>query len=201
MRFLDSARLSEGGGEHRVADARGRAFDGLARGSEGLLPAAEHGARERATSEPVVGERIARRQAQRGVDVPEGLLGLLPEDLRDAEPRPGTGAVRIQLEGARPGADRVLGPATDVVLVCGVFGNVCDDDIRGTVRAPPTLCVPGATVIWTRHRHPPDLTVDIRRWFGEAGYEEIGFVGSEEQFFGVGAHRLTVRHATGRRTS
>ncbi len=46
-------------------------------------------------------------------------------------------------------------------------------------------------MIWTRHTRPPDLTVDIRRWLGEVGFEEVGFVRSEELHFGVGAHRLT----------
>ncbi len=55
----------------------------------------------------------------------------------------------------------------------------------------PTLCAPGATVIWTRHRRPPDLTIDVRRWFAEAAFEEIAFIGSDDFLFGVGAHRLT----------
>jgi hypothetical protein len=103
--------------------------------------------------------------------------------------------------GTRPGVEVVCGDASttdayrgavpaDLVLVCGVFGNVSHDDIRGTVCALPTLCGAGATIIWTRHPRPPDLTVDIRRWFAEAGFEEVGFVGSDEQLFGVGAHRL-----------
>ncbi|MBW2312869.1 MAG: SAM-dependent methyltransferase [Deltaproteobacteria bacterium] len=105
--------------------------------------------------------------------------------------------------GAPPGVEVVCGDASitdsyrgaapaDLVLVCGVFGNVTDDDVRNTVVTLPTLCAPGATVIWTRHRRPPDLTVDIRRWFSEAGFEEAGFVASDEVFFGVGANRLCV---------
>lgn len=35
----------------------------------------------------------------------------------------------------------------DLVLVCGVFGNIADADIRATVRALPSLCAEGATVI------------------------------------------------------
>jgi hypothetical protein len=46
----------------------------------------------------------------------------------------------------------------DIVLVCGVFGNISDDDIAGTVAALPSLCAPGATVIWTRGTFAPDLT-------------------------------------------
>lgn len=103
---------------------------------------------------------------------------------------------------ATPGVDVVCGDASttdayrgavpaDLVLVCGVFGNVSDEDVRRTVGALPMLCASGATVVWTRQRRPPDLTVDIRRWLGEAGFEEVGFVGSDEQLFGVGAHRLS----------
>jgi hypothetical protein len=78
---------------------------------------------------------------------------------------------------------------TNLVLVCGIFGNVSDEDIERTVRTLPMLCAPGATAIWTRHRRPRDLTVDVRRWFGEAGFEEFGFTASDEELFGVGAHR------------
>ncbi len=78
----------------------------------------------------------------------------------------------------------------DLVLVCGVFGNITDDDIRHTIDALPGLCAPGATVVWTRHRRAPDLTVDIRRWFTMAGFEEVGFTGVDDFLFGVGAHRL-----------
>jgi hypothetical protein len=79
----------------------------------------------------------------------------------------------------------------DLVLVCGVFGNVADRDIHHTVRSLATLCAARAIVIWTRHRYPPDRTVDIRRWFAEAGFEEQRFVGPDDLRFGVGAHRLT----------
>jgi hypothetical protein len=64
----------------------------------------------------------------------------------------------------------------DLVLVCGVFGNISDDDVKTTVLALPTLCAHGGTVIWTRHRREPDLTGAIRTWFKEAGFVERAFV-------------------------
>lgn len=57
----------------------------------------------------------------------------------------------------------------DVLLLCGIFGNVSDADVERTIAAVPSLCRPGATVLWTRHRRPPDLTPAIRRWFDRAG--------------------------------
>jgi hypothetical protein len=79
----------------------------------------------------------------------------------------------------------------DVLLLCGIFGNISDGDIRRTVFAAPALCAPGATVIWTRHRRPPDLTPSIREWFAESGFTEVAFdeldVG---RLLSVGTHRL-----------
>src|ERR1700733_10104253 len=62
-----------------------------------------------------------------------------------------------------------------IVVACGIFGNITDADIQATVAALPGLCAPGALVLWTRHRSPPDLTPAIRSWFGEAGFSEEAF--------------------------
>jgi hypothetical protein len=77
-----------------------------------------------------------------------------------------------------------------LVLVCGVFGNVSDADIAHVVGRLPELCAPGASVLWTRHRLPPDLTPSIREWFQRAGFEEIGFEAPEDTLVSVGANRL-----------
>jgi putative methyltransferase len=85
------------------------------------------------------------------------------------------GVVRV-VEGdasdARHYADMV--PA-DLVLVCGLFGNISDEDVSGVVAALPSFCTRGGEVIWTRHRRPPDLTPAIRGWFDAAGFEEVSF--------------------------
>ena len=78
----------------------------------------------------------------------------------------------------------------EVVLVCGVFGNISDDDIAGTIDALPALCAADATVIWTRHRGAPDLTPRIREWFAQASFTEEAFVAPADTSFGVGAHRF-----------
>jgi hypothetical protein len=78
----------------------------------------------------------------------------------------------------------------DLVLLCGIFGNISDADVRATVEAAPELCAPGAEVIWTRHRNDPDLTPAIRAWFAESGFEELAFIAPEGEHWSVGAHRL-----------
>jgi hypothetical protein len=60
-----------------------------------------------------------------------------------------------------------------------------------TVRLLPMLCAPGAHVIWTRHRRPPDVTPAVRTWFAEEGYEEVAFIAPSDSAFGIGMHRFT----------
>jgi hypothetical protein len=79
----------------------------------------------------------------------------------------------------------------DVVLVCGVFGNISDADMMHTIDELPTLCAPAATVIWTRHRRPPDATPAVRRRFATNGFDEVAFHAPEGTMFAVGVHRLT----------
>lgn len=81
----------------------------------------------------------------------------------------------------------------DVILACGIFGNVSDEDIARTVAFTPALCAPHATVIWTRHREAPDLTPAIRTWFERAGFQEEAFDAPAHTSFSVGTHRLA-RH-------
>jgi len=77
-----------------------------------------------------------------------------------------------------------------IVLACGVFGNISAGDVQATVSALPSLCGPGALVLWTRHRRSPDLTPAIRSWFGNAAFREEAFDISDDGFMSVGAHRL-----------
>lgn len=79
----------------------------------------------------------------------------------------------------------------DIVLACGIFGNITPEDIERTVRHLPGLCASGATVLWTRGRWKGnDPTPEIRRWFAEAGYEEVAFHGPADETYSVGANRL-----------
>src|SRR5947208_1455065 len=39
-------------------------------------------------------------------------------------------------------------------------------------------------------RRPPDVTRDVRRWFAEAGFEELHFDTAEDVAFGIGTARF-----------
>ncbi len=90
---------------------------------------------------------------------------------------------------ADAGADDGAIPA-DIVLVCGVFGNISPADITRTIQAMRGFCVPGGQVVWTRHRRPPDLTPAIRADFAAAGFTELGFEAPEGTVMAIGRHRL-----------
>ena len=104
----------------------------------------------------------------------------------------GLAHVRIrQADASQVGSFADALPA-DVLLLCGIFGNISDSDIRHAIYATPALCASGATVIWTRHRRPPDLTPAIRQWFAESGFTEVAFDELDTgRMVSVGTHRLT----------
>lgn len=78
----------------------------------------------------------------------------------------------------------------DLVLMCGVFGNLADPDVRRLVEFLPRLCGVGATLIWTRTRRPPDLTPTLRNWLAAAGFTELSFTAPPNVQFAVGVHRF-----------
>ena len=84
-----------------------------------------------------------------------------------------------------------MAPA-NLVLVCGVFGNITDEDVRRTVGYCTQLCTTGGTVIWTRHRDAPDRVPLICEWFSELGFERQ-WMSDPAEVFGVGVHRFTGR--------
>jgi hypothetical protein len=111
---------------------------------------------------------------------------------RDRAATAGLAQVHVrQADASRPESFADALPA-DVLLLCGIFGNISDADIERTAAAAPALCAPGATVIWTRHRRPPDLTPRIRAWFTSAGFEELAFDALDTTTLAaVGAGRLS----------
>lgn len=100
-----------------------------------------------------------------------------------------TGVEVVRADAARTDVWADLVPA-DLVLVCGVFGNVCDADVRSVVRYCGQLCATGGTVVWTRHREAPDLVPTICEWFTEEGFELL-FLTDPQVPAAVGAHRRT----------
>jgi hypothetical protein len=135
---------------------------------------------------------VARRH-RRGAD----LAGVLVEaDPRNADAartgieQAGLGRLTvIEGDAGQSGVYAGAVPAS-LVLACGIFGNVSDEDIRRTVRFLPALCAPGGWVIWTRQPQQDGMLLLIQGWFEEAGFRPRALVVPEGNLFGVGAARL-----------
>src|SRR5207302_7638031 len=113
------------------------------------------------------------------------------EAARARAARTGLAQVRI-IEGDAATSD-VYAPVVpaDIVLACGIFGNITDPDLERTVRNLSMLCRAGASIIWTRHRLEPDLTPQIRAWFNQSGFEEMSFDAPDNASkSGIGTVRL-----------
>src|SRR3954451_9518926 len=95
----------------------------------------------------------------RAADVKARLVELEPRNSQVAE-RMSEAAGLHQVEVVTADAAltdhyRGMVPA-DIVLACGLFGNITDEDIKRTIASCPQLCATGGTIIWTRGRSAPD---------------------------------------------
>lgn len=118
------------------------------------------------------------------------------------------GLTQVEVRTADAGATDSYARAVpaDVLLACGVFGNITDADVARTVATLPMLLAPGATVIWTRGRRvdldPTEVAGDpseyVRELFAASGFEELRFVRPDDAGFRVGVHRLAAPPVPGR---
>jgi hypothetical protein len=80
----------------------------------------------------------------------------------------------------------------DVLLLCGVLGNISDDDVRSTLRGAALMLQQGGTVIWTRGAEGAgdDPSERVRELLRDAGgWEEVAFVKPDDASYRVGVHR------------
>ena len=91
--------------------------------------------------------------------------------------------------------DRLMG---DVLMLCGIFGNISDADVEHCVTAARALVRPGGTVIWTRGskvgtHDPSEQAGDPAEWvrglFTAAGFEEVAYVAPGDASYRVGVCR------------
>ncbi|WP_341719553.1 class I SAM-dependent methyltransferase [Micromonospora sp. FIMYZ51] len=171
---------------HRLAELRTRIAAELDQAPPGPLRAVSLCAGQGRDLIPVLATH------PRGGDVTARLVELDPRNAdlaRAAAAAAGLSGVEVVLaDAARTDAYAGLAPA-DLVLVCGVFGNISDADVRAVVGHCASLCATGGVVFWTRHREEPDLVPTICDWFAEEGFEPVAVTTPAEQV-GVGVHRF-----------
>ena len=111
---------------------------------------------------------------------------------------------RLRANETGVGADVITGDAgatatygdhlpVDLLMLCGIFGNITDADIRGTIAGVPAMLNHGGVVIWTRGAFKDrDIRGQIRQWFLDNGFDEVAF-DADASGFGVGVNRVTAR--------
>jgi hypothetical protein len=144
------------------------------------------------------------REHPRSRDVTARLVELDPRNAAAARQRAAdAGLTQVEVvtgDAAQTGVYAGLIPAC-LVLACGVFGNITDEDVARTIRCCTGLCASGGTVVWTRGRREPDLIPQICDWFAAEGFALVGLsepvavsetVGVSERGtqWVVGAHRF-----------
>lgn len=136
----------------------------------------------------VLPEVVARRSVSATVTLVE-LSESLAGDAVDAAAQLGLEHVKVIAGDA--GATQLYADEVpvDLLLLCGIFGNVSDDDIRVTLGAAGAMVTEGGRLIWTRgwFEHV-DLRDDVRRWTVETGFVEEAFDG-EPAKYGIGVYR------------
>lgn len=78
----------------------------------------------------------------------------------------------------------------DLVLMCGVFGNMTDVDVERTIGYCTQLCAENGIVVWTRGRWEPDLVPQVCAWYEDGGFERL-WLSEPGLGYGAGVHRLT----------
>jgi len=134
------------------------------------------------------------RRHRRGPDVTARLVEVDPDNVATARATAAAaGLGDVEVVEADAGCSDAYADAVpaDVVLACGIFGNVTDDDVRHTIDSLPMLCAPGAHVVWTRQPREDGIVTTIEQWFAATGFEATALVVPEGDLFGVGAARFT----------
>ena len=131
---------------------------------------------------------------RRAGDLTGRLVELEPYNVERARERAAALGLDLEVvEGDAGSSDAYLGAVpADLVLACGVFGNISEADIEGTVAFLPSLCAPGARVIWTRHPRDADLFQRVQAWIVDAGLEPVELEVGGDLRWGVGASRLVI---------
>lgn len=130
---------------------------------------------------------------ERGQDLSGRLVELDPRNAAAARDRIRAAELEgwevVEADAGRSDAYVGAVPA-DLVVACGIFGNISLDDIERTIRFLPSLCAPGAHVVWTRHPREVGVIDRIESWLDESGFERDALVLAEDATYGVGSAHL-----------
>ncbi|MBD2384480.1 class I SAM-dependent methyltransferase family protein [Cylindrospermum sp. FACHB-282] len=92
---------------------------------------------------------------------------------------------------ATASANYVGAVPADIVIVCGIFGNLADEnELNRLLGNLSFLSKKGAFVLWTRgHSNGVASSETVRKYFREFGFDEVYFKLTATGDMGVGIHR------------
>jgi len=90
-------------------------------------------------------------------------------------------------DASLPRVYRDVVPA-DLILLCGVFGNISKEDVEHIIRTLPQFSKKETTVIWTQNLRKPELVTTTRELFHAFNFDEISFKTTDDSSYGVGVH-------------
>lgn len=129
----------------------------------------------------------------RGRDVSGRIVELDERLVRRARKVAPPGIEIVQGDAGTSDAYQGAAPA-DLVMCCGVFGNVTGAEVQSTIAAWRFLCSPSAFVIWTRAGNDAhDPRPQVREWVVSAGFREVSWDGELAETYGVGVSQLVVQ--------
>lgn len=116
------------------------------------------------------------------VEIDKNLLGAasslaVSENVPNITPKLTDASVSLVYEAVIP---------ADLILLCGVLGNISEEDVENTISNLAMFCKAGTKVIWTRNRRAPDATPKIRKLFVNNGFVENAFIAPEHNTYAVG---------------
>lgn len=121
------------------------------------------------------------------VEIDEGLSA----QARDTAKSDGLrGATVLTGDASRMSAYENTIPA-NLILLCGVFGNIAMEDVAKIIQSLPQLSKPGARVIWTRNLRDPEPAKAIRQMFRKNSFKEVRFDVTDGALYGVGVHEYS----------
>ncbi len=138
---------------------------------------------------------VARRH-RRGGDLTGRLVEQNPHNVRvarDAIAAAGLEGLEVVEEDAGLSDAYAGAGRADLLLICGVLGNIPDEEVERTIRFLPRLCAEGAWVIWTRHPRPEGVVERVEGRLADAGFERRALVLPNEVLFSAGASQLVGR--------
>lgn len=78
----------------------------------------------------------------------------------------------------------------DLILLCGIFGNISNDDIRNTIESLAQLSKQGTRVVWTRHLRSPEVVPMIRHSFIANDFKEVDYKTTSDDSYAIGIYEF-----------